>query len=152
MNTQICPCLSGNTYQNCCGLLHQGDQTAHSAEQLMRSRYSAFVMQNITYLRATLHASQQQTDDVATLQQTMQTTQWLGLTIVDQTENGDEAEVEFIAFYVNDPIGQLHERSRFTRQQGQWFYLDGEFLAPIKLGRNDTCVCGSGKKLKRCHG
>lgn len=152
MLRQNCPCLSGKTYQNCCGLLHQGEQTAHSAEQLMRSRYSAFVMQNTRYLLATLHASQQQADDADSLQQTIETTQWLGLTIVDHTENGDEAEVEFIAYYVDKPIGQLHERSRFSRQQGQWFYVDGEFLASIKLSRNDSCVCGSGKKLKRCHG
>jgi len=152
MAAQNCPCQSGKTYQTCCGLLHQGEQTAHSAEQLMRSRYSAFVMQNKSYLLATLHASQRQTDDADNLQQTMNSTQWLGLTIVDHTENGDEAEVEFIAYYVDKPIGQLHERSRFSRQQGQWFYVDGEFLAPVKLGRNDSCVCGSGKKLKRCHG
>jgi len=152
VNNKACPCLSGKNYQDCCGLLHLNHQTANTAEQLMRSRYTAFVMQNMDYLQATLHVSQQQADDVATLQDTMQNTQWIGLTILNHIENGDDAEVEFIAFYVDKPISQLHERSRFTLQQGQWFYLDGEFLAPIKLGRNDSCVCGSGKKMKRCHG
>lgn len=147
-----CPCSSGKLYIECCGLLHQGKQQAVNAEQLMRSRYSAFVMQNTSYLQATIHPSQRQPDDLLNLQQTMETTQWLGLTILDQTETGEQAEVEFIAFYVDKPIGQLHERSQFSRQQGQWFYMDGEFLPPIKLGRNDNCVCGSGKKLKRCHG
>lgn len=152
MENHLCPCHSQSIYDECCGLLHQGKQVAINAEQLMRSRYSAFVLHNSSYLQATLHPSQRQPDDLLNLQQTMQTTQWLGLTILDHTETGDQAEVDFIAFYVDKPIGQLHERSRFTRQQGQWFYLDGEFLSPIKLGRNENCVCGSGKKLKRCHG
>lgn len=152
MTLQLCPCLSGSSYQACCGLLHQGKQTAETAEQLMRSRYSAFVMQHSEYLQSTLHPTQRQPDDIASFQQIMQTTHWLGLTIVDHVQDGDEAEVEFIAFYADHPLGQLHERSRFCRQDGQWFYLEGEFLPPIKLGRNESCVCGSGKKLKRCHG
>ena len=152
MENHLCPCHSQSMYDECCGLLHQGKQVAINAEQLMRSRYSAFVLHNSIYLQATLHPSQRQPDDLLNLQQTMETTQWLGLTILDHTETGDQAEVDFIAFYVDKPIGQLHERSRFTRQQGQWFYLDGEFLPSTKLGRNENCVCGSGKKLKRCHG
>ncbi|MCB2426852.1 YchJ family protein [Methylophaga pinxianii] len=147
-----CPCQSHSDYHACCGLLHQGGQTATSAEQLMRSRYSAYVLKNISYLQATLHPSHQQPDDAFNLQQTMATTQWLGLSIIDHVEKGDQAEVEFVAFYSDHPIGQLHERSRFSRQQGQWFYMEGDFLPPIKLGRNDSCICGSGKKLKRCHG
>lgn len=103
-------------------------------------------------LQATLHPSQRQPDDAFKLQQTMEATQWLGLTIVDATEAGAQAEVKFIAFYVKQPIGQLHERSRFSRQHGQWFYLEGDFLPPIKLARNDSCVCGNDKKLKHCHG
>lgn len=118
----------------------------------MRSRYAAFVRQHIDYLLKTLHPSKRQLDDAQTLQQTFETTKWLGLSIVDQRQNDDTAEVEFIAFYEASPIGQLHERSRFSKQQGQWFYLDGEFLPPIKLSRNDNCICGSGKKFKRCHG
>jgi SEC-C motif-containing protein len=152
MNIQPCPCQSGQDYAACCGLLHQHKQTAKTAEQLMRSRYSAFVMQQIGYLQATLHASQRQPDDAVTLQQTMESTKWLGLSIVESIETGDEAEVEFIAFYAGQPIGQLHERSRFSRQHDQWFYVDGKFLPSIKLARNDNCFCGSGKKLKRCHG
>lgn len=152
MNLHSCPCASGKLYIDCCGLLHQWKQQAVNAEQLMRARYSAFVTHNTSYLQATIHPSQRQPDDVFNLQQTMKNTEWLGLIILDHKETGDQAEVEFIAFYVDKPIGQLHERSRFSRQQGQWFYVDGEFLAPIKLGRNENCVCGSGKKLKRCHG
>ncbi|WP_417550673.1 YchJ family protein [Methylophaga sp.] len=152
MKNQLCPCQSQSVYDECCGLLHQGKHVATNAEQLMRSRYSAFVLHNTSYLHATLHPSQRRPDDLLNLQQTMETTEWLGLTILEHTETDDQAEIDFIAFYVDKPIGQLHERSRFTRQQGQWFYLDGEFLPPTKLGRNENCVCGSGKKLKRCHG
>ena len=89
MKSQYCPCLSGQTYQDCCGLLHQGKQTAVTAEQLMRSRYSAFVMQHSNYLQTTLHPSLRHPDDIVNLQQTMQTTQWLGLTIVEHSQDGD---------------------------------------------------------------
>lgn len=152
MTSENCPCLSDRPYQDCCEPFHRGEQVAASAEQLMRSRYAAFVRQHIDYLLKTLHPSKRQLDDAQTLQQTFETTKWLGLSIVDQRQNDDTAEVEFIAFYEASPIGQLHERSRFSKQQGQWFYLDGEFLPPIKLARNDNCICGSGKKFKRCHG
>lgn len=152
MKTQHCPCQSGQQYTTCCEPLHQQKQQAKTAEQLMRSRYSAFVMQHTEYLQATLHPSQHQPDDAVSLQQTMESTQWLGLRIVISAEYGDKAEVEFIAFYQDSPIGQLHERSRFIRQHNQWFYVDGTFLPPVKLQRNDKCICGSGKKLKRCHG
>lgn len=152
IKNQYCPCQSGQTYSICCAPLHQLKQQATTAEQLMRSRYSAFVMQQTAYLQATLHPSQHQANDIASLQHTMESTQWLGLRIVASTASADEAEVEFIAFYQQNPIGQLHERSRFIRQHNRWFYVDGTFLPPIKLRRNDDCICGSGKKLKRCHG
>jgi|SRR5690554_1731600 len=152
MNTSHCPCQSGQNYVACCEPLHQNKQVAKTAEQLMRSRYSAFVMHQIGYLQATLHPSQHREDDAATLRQTMDSTQWLGLRIVTSAETDDKAEVEFIAFYLDRPIGQLHERSHFSRQHNQWLYVDGMFLPPVKLARNDPCICGSGKKLKHCHG
>jgi len=150
-NSKPCPCISGKSYSACCQPLHQGKIAASSAQQLMCSRYSAFCLGNIDYLIQTLHPDKRQADDKTTLAQTIKQTKWLGLKIVAHKNSGLNATVEFIAFYQENPIGQLHEKSNFLKENGQWFYVDGEFLEPIKLSRNELCFCGSGKKLKRCH-
>lgn len=153
IKSQSCPCGSGHSYQDCCQPLHLGKQQAETAELLMRSRYSAFVLGLIPYLQATLHPSMQQADDAETLEETIVSTRWLGLQIIaSPTADNQRAEVEFIAFYDASPFGQLHERSRFIYEGGRWFYLDGTMLPPVKLARNEPCFCGSGKKFKRCHG
>ncbi len=117
----------------------------------MRSRYSAYVLKNADYLAATWHPSTRP----ASLDLNGDATPWQRLRIVatEQGRRGDEAGmVEFIAFYEG---GELHERSRFVREEGQWFYVDGEISPPVgqvKTGRNDPCPCGSGKKFKKCCG
>lgn len=118
----------------------------------MRSRYSAFVLGNSDYLIETLHPSKRRPDELKLLQETISHTRWLGLKILDHKQANDLAEVEFVAFYKDQPMGQLHERSRFIYQDDQWFYIDGKFLPTIKLQRNDPCICGSGRKFKQCHG
>jgi SEC-C motif-containing protein len=118
----------------------------------MRSRYSAFVKQDIDYLLATLHVSQRRADDRQILQQTCQQTNWLGLQIIASHARDQYSEVEFVAFYAAEPLGQLHERSRFICENGQWQYVDGDFLPDLKLPRNTPCICGSGLKFKHCHG
>lgn len=150
-STSTCPCDSNKPYQSCCHTLHKGDLTANSAEQLMRSRYSAFVVGDIAYLIATLHPDKRQVDDEAILRQIIEQTHWLGLKIIRHKATGNDATVEFVAFYQDEPTGQLHERSHFIKENKQWFYVDGEMLSPIKLSRNDLCFCGSGKKIKKCH-
>ncbi|MDB2705192.1 YchJ family protein [Pseudomonadota bacterium] len=146
-----CPCLSGKSYSLCCEPLHNKSLTANSAEQLMCSRYSAFYLAKVDYLIATLHPDKRQLDEHQLLQETIEQTSWLGLQIVKHNQRGNTATVEFIAFYQDENIEQLHERSNFVRQDNQWFYVDGQFLPAVKLGRNQNCFCGSGKKLKRCH-
>lgn len=152
MNNHLCPCLSQLSYSECCEPLHKKQQGAETAEQLMRSRYSAFYLAEVDYLIATLHPSKRRLDERELLQSTINNTQWLGLNVLDHQQKNELAEVEFVAFYQDNPVGQLHERSRFTCESGEWFYHDGILLPAIKLGRNDPCFCGSGKKLKRCHG
>ena len=149
--TKQCPCLSGKPYSACCQPLHEDKITASSAEQLMCSRYSAFYLGMIDYLIDTLHPDKRQNDDQLTLAQTIKKTQWLGLKIIAHKASKQSATVEFIAFYQDEGIGQLHEKSQFIKEKGRWFYQDGEILAPMKLSRNELCFCGSGKKLKRCH-
>lgn len=119
----------------------------------MRSRYSAFVLGLVDYLIATTHHSKRLDDDATALRQTIEHTQWLGLKIINTQQAGEnEALVEFVAFYQDNGIAQLHEQSRFVFEDGRWFYVDGKFMPAIKLSRNELCFCGSGKKLKRCHG
>lgn len=121
----------------------------------MRSRYSAYVLGKTDFLLSTWHKATRpehlDLDDAAAVV-------WLGLEILGTQRGGigdDAGMVEFIARY-RTPSGvqQLHERSRFVKQGGQWYYLDGEFPANHagKPGRNNPCPCGSGKKYKRCCG
>lgn len=122
-----CPCGSGQAYAACCGRYLEHGEFPDTAERLMRSRYTAFVQRREDYLLATWHASTRPGE--LKLAGTPPT-QWLGLKIV-QTERGGaedhEGVVEFVARYkVNGRAGRLHESSRFSREDGRWFYLDGQ--------------------------
>lgn len=125
--TLLCPCGSGEDFNRCCGPCLQGAVPAATAEQLMRSRYTAYVNNNEDYLLATWHESTRPQQ----LELASETpNKWLGLKIVTKQAGGiqdNEGTVEFIARYkVNGKAHRLHEHSRFIRQQGQWFYLSGE--------------------------
>ncbi|MES1189550.1 MAG: YchJ family protein [Steroidobacter sp.] len=118
-----CPCGSMLEYTSCCGRYHAGG-AAPTAEALMRSRYTAFVMQNETYLLDTWHVSKRPASVPFEAG-----TKWLGLQIIDRKDiDADHAEVEFIARYrVGGASAQRgHERSRFIRENGRWFYVSGE--------------------------
>ena len=136
-------------FENCCKPFIEKQASPATCEQLMRSRFSAFCLNDATYLIDTLHISQRTPDDYLTLQENFNSTQWLGLKVMASSNH----TVEFCAFYSCPPsnnIEQLHERSEFVQQGAHWYYKIGEHLPSIKLGRNDTCYCGSGKKLKKC--
>ena len=125
-------------------------------EILMRSRYSAFCCGNIDYLLATLHSSQHVPNDREQISKTIHNTEWLSLRILHApSSSATRGQVEFVAFYRNasteEPPQQLHELSEFCFEQDRWWYTSGKILTPVKLGRNDNCWCGSGKKIKKCH-
>lgn len=147
-----CPCCSSMLYKSCCQPFHRGSLTASNAEQLMRSRYSAFCLGDIDYLQVTLHPNHRRKDDKVELENTVQRTNWLGLKIIAHKPGLEEATVEFVAFFNGQPFEQLHEFSRFKKVAGQWLYTDGDVLPAIKLSRNDSCFCNSKKKFKKCHG
>ncbi len=150
----LCSCGSGNAYRACCEPFLMGTALPSNPEQLMRSRYTAFSKGEIDYLIATHHPSQRKPDDRKLLAETGEETEWLRLQVlaVDQAR-GDSGTVAFIAFYRHQgTVAQLHERSNFVREDGRWFYVDGVRLPALPMGRNDPCWCGSGKKLKKCHG
>lgn len=121
-----CPCGgSARSYAQCCGPLH-GGLAAPDAETLMRSRYSAYVLRRADYLLATWHASTRP----ARLDLADDATTWLGLRVLrHEAEGPDRAIVEFVARYrVGGTSAQrLHEISRFRREDGRWFYVDGDF-------------------------
>ncbi|EKP0279601.1 YchJ family protein [Aeromonas bestiarum] len=148
-----CPCGSTLSLELCCGSLHQGTE-AQTPEQLMRSRYSAFVLGLGDYLVHSWHPDHLGGLTADQLSQT--DTRWDGLAIL-AAQGGPSDEtgmVEFKAWFKEgDERHCLHERSRFVRYQGRWVYTDGEQdPAPLQAGRNDPCPCGSGKKFKKCCG
>jgi SEC-C motif-containing protein len=160
---QSCPCGSGNVLAGCCGIYHANPGTAPTAEALMRSRYSAYVVRNSDYLLLTWAKAQRPRKlDLAGDQ-----TEWLGLHI-ERTEAGRETDdtgrVAFVARFRSQGVSQaLHEDSQFVRENGSWVYVDGTSeLRRTKAGtvkhaaqtpsRNDPCTCGSGLKWKKCCG
>ncbi len=158
-----CPCGSGRSYETCCGPLISGDQAAPTAEALMRSRYSAYVQCEIDYLGETLHPNHRSDYDAAATRRWAEGADWLGLEIGDVEQGSEEDEegmVEFIAsFREKGATRRHHEFSRFQKQDGRWYYLDGKLGTPEtfvretpRVGRNDPCPCGSGKKYKKCCG
>lgn len=152
-----CPCGSQLASTNCCGPFLKGAKVAETAEQLMRSRFTAFTLGDADYLLETHHPSRHSPTERQQLTETLKQYRWLSLEVVRATKDDKQcsnAMVEFIARYTNGTqLEQLHERSSFIRENGRWFYLEGEFLdTPVKLpGRNEPCWCGSGKKYKHCH-
>jgi SEC-C motif-containing protein len=117
-----CPC-GGKTYASCCAPCVEKGMPAQTAEQLMRSRYTAYTLGKDAYLQATWHAS---TRPSGTLNEAG--TKWLGLDVRRHMQNGEEAIVEFVARYkIGGRAHKLHEVSRFVREEGKWFYVDGTF-------------------------
>ncbi len=121
-----CPCGSGKDLEGCCGALLSGERKAGTAEALMRSRYTAFVLDDVAYLQRTWHPTTRPRRLELDPSQ-----EWLGLRILG-TQRGSLLDstgtVEFIADYrIAGRRDSLHERSRFTREKGQWLYVDGDF-------------------------
>lgn len=119
-----CHCDSGLTFKACCQPYLQGE-AAPNVEALMRSRYTAYVLEDGPYLLATWHPLSRPKNldfDVE------RRPKWLGLTIKCQFEvNAQHGTVEFVARYkINGRAFRMHEISRFERIEGRWFYLDGE--------------------------
>ena len=121
-----CPCGSALPYENCCGRWHAGAQRlqAPDAGALMRSRYSAFVLDLGDYLLATWHPSTRP----AALAPNEPGLRWLGLDVKrHQQQDAEHATVEFVArSKLGGRAHRLHETSRFVREDGRWFYVDGD--------------------------
>jgi SEC-C motif-containing protein len=130
MKFDKCPCGSGVVFEDCCGGIVAGRRKALMAEQLMRSRYTAYVLKKVDYLVETTHPSSR-TDDLAdSIRKWMRQVEWLKLHVVatdEGREQDDTGRVEFIAEYLSDAgPGRHHECSVFEKVDGKWYYVGEE--------------------------
>lgn len=158
-----CPCGSGSPYEECCRPLIKGKRAATTAEQLMRSRYSAYVEKEIPYLRTSLHPDHRSDYDEKSSREWAESAEWHGLEILNTVGGGpedSEGQVEFAVDFTQQGVRQRHhELSTFARAGAKWYFVSGKEVKPKpvvreapKVGRNETCPCGSGKKHKKCCG
>lgn len=156
-----CPCGIGPSFEECCGPYIKGEAKPDTAEALMRSRYSAYTVEDIDYVVATHDPASRDDVDREGASKWASEADWDGLEVVATEAGGasdQEGDVEFIArYHIGDSAFAHHERAHFRRIDGAWHYIDGEMVKPKpvtrehpKVGRNEPCPCGSGKKFKNC--
>ena len=158
-----CPCGSDRPYSGCCEPYITGKTKAPTAEALMRSRYSAYAEHAVDYIIDTcVHRGEDDIDYKSTRDWSEKST-WLGLKIISTEKGGPgdtEGIVEFEATYERNGLKDVHhETAKFKKDaEGVWLYEEGRITprtvvrASPKVGRNEPCPCGSGKKYKLCHG
>ena len=155
-----CPCGSGLTYGECCQPYITGEKNPPTAEALMRSRYTAYVEHAINYIITTCTQNRKETIDPEETRRWSENSTWLGLKIISTEKGGEndtEGKVEFEALYeTNGEKDNHHETARFKKKHGRWLYESGTMTeetvvrATPKVGRNEPCPCGSGRKYKHC--
>lgn len=169
-----CPCESGKDFSDCCEPVIKGEVQAQTAEQLMRARYTAYSQGQMTFIRSTLAPEARRDFNLAEAEKWSRQSEWHGLKIL-KTEAGGASDskgvVEFVATYTaQGETIEHHEVAKFRRMDGKWFFVDGDshvhrggeghhhhhveqvIREAPKVGRNDPCTCGSGKKFKKCCG
>jgi len=159
-NPETCPCQSGKAFADCCGPYLSGEKAAPTPEALMRSRYSAFATGNIDYLEESLLPGTRGDFDREAAAEWARSSEWTGLHIRSTTGGGEgdtKGDVEFVALFRQNGQDRVHhETGSFEKQDGRWYYVDGvSGTRPRrveKVGRNEPCPCGSGKKYKKCCG
>jgi SEC-C motif-containing protein len=162
MDTQTqCPCGQQRPLQDCCGRFIAGRELPDSAEELMRSRYTAFAIHQVDYLIESHHPETRGEVSRDEVKRFSEGLAWRGLEIletVDGQADDDQGWVEFAAHFREHNEDRVHhERSLFRRYQGRWFFhsVAHPERTPVqrtqpKVGRNEPCPCGSGKKYKKC--
>lgn len=157
-----CVCGIGDSTETHCLPIIKGKKLAKTAEELMRARYSAYALEEVDFIMES-HTEEAGTDvDRESTAQWSKQSEWLSLEVL-ATEGGGEGDsegtVEFLAKYkVKNVVVEHRERATFEKHGDKWLFADGEQIAgPLvkreepKVGRNDPCPCGSGKKYKKCH-
>lgn len=159
--TNLCPCGSTNNLIDCCLPIIQGKKNATTAEELLRARYTAFTRGEIDFILSSHHTRTRTEVTRDEIEDWSKNSEWLGLNVV-QIEAGKNTDqqgiIVFSAKYKADGKEHEHwERSLFEKEDGKWKFLDAQRIqnGPFrrenpKVGRNDPCPCGSGKKYKKC--
>ncbi|GAB77719.1 SEC-C motif-containing protein [Austwickia chelonae] len=126
-----CPCggtATDRTYEGCCAPLHSGKERAITAEQVMRSRYSAFALGDEAYLLRTWHPRTR--PEALNLDPGHR---WISLEILETRKGKADDDTGVVTYRARSRgrEGREHamtETSRFERRAGRWVYVDGEFL------------------------
>ncbi|QZT38545.1 SEC-C domain-containing protein [Halosquirtibacter xylanolyticus] len=158
----MCVCGKVEDYNSCCGRFISRKEKANSPEALMRSRYTAFSLGEVEYILDTERLAKPNT--LAGLKQWCENITYTKLEVISSKEEGEKGEVRFKAYY-KEGFEQtiLEERSQFIKEADQWLYVSGDAKTEMvdvmtgisssrKMGRNEPCWCGSGKKFKKCCG
>ncbi len=163
MAEEKCPCMSGKSYADCCEKIIKGTEKAKTPEALMRARYSAYAKVEVDFIVNSTHSIQRDSNDREEIRRWSEKSDWESLEILNTGKGGKDDEtgtVEFVARYRDRGVAmEHHEVAEFRREKGDWYFYDGKLVpqAPYvrtedKVGRNDPCPCGSGKKYKKCCG
>ncbi|MGE3974559.1 MAG: YchJ family protein [Bdellovibrionales bacterium] len=173
----FCPCGTNKNFDDCCGPYLSGEKIPETAEALMRSRYTAFTRADLVYIEKTLAPESREDFDIEANKEWAEKATWKKLNVL-KTEKGTATDkkgtVEFVATYSQDGQGiDHHEVAHFRKNdRGEWLFCEShshthkegeghhhhhEKPATVvreapKVGRNDPCICGSGKKFKKCCG
>ena len=155
-----CPCCSGHSFKTFCEPYIKGKKKPASPEILMRSRYTAYTIHDVAYIKKTMIGPSLKEFNLASAKQWAQESEWKGLEILSSqiSEDQQTGTVEFVAHYAsNNKDKKHHEISTFHFKKEKWVYYDGHppnlytyERETRKLGRNEPCPCGSGKKYKKC--
>lgn len=159
--TKFCPCGSQVELALCCEPIIRGKKLASTAEALLRSRYTAFALGEIDYLIGSHHSKTVGQIKREEVEEWSKGSEWLGLEILSVEaglEKDTEGNIIFKATYKADGKEHEHmEKSFFEKENGAWKFLDAKAVhlgtykrVEPKIGRNDPCPCGSGKKFKKC--
>ena len=162
MSDNLCPCGSAKALDACCGPVIDGSAPARTPEELMRARFTAHCQRNYAYLVESTHPAHRDDVNEEEIEKWASHVEWTDLTVHTAAPGttDDEGYVSFTAGYlVKDTPQELREDASFKRVDGKWYYVDGVVHgqdpyrreAP-KVGRNEPCPCGSGKKHKKCCG
>ena len=122
-----CPCCSGKSYEECCKPFHTKTKFPQTAEELMRSRFSAFAIPNGEYLMDTTFPAKRKLHNKKDLQEWGEINDWTKLEIISKPTSN---QVEFKAFYKDDKDKMQihHELSDFRQIEERWYYVTGKFL------------------------
>jgi len=160
-NDKPCPCGSGANFADCCEQIINGERESRTADELMRARYSAFATGAIDFIVSSTHSRTRPEIDLQYTREWSQTSTWRGLQIFEtKLVDDNKAYVSFEALFTQAGKDQSHrEKAEFERENGKWRFVTGEELKnptvryeTPRVGRNEPCPCGSGKKFKKCCG